>query len=222
MAKKKKYYLPKAFAELTSWLRNFIETLAEHPTRFGVPKDVFDDLEEKASEFYDANIVADSHNAGKVDKALRRDKANTVSKAVRNVVNRYLRYNDDITDDQKVNLGIPVRDIIKTNIDPPKTYPGMTLRINDYMNISISLREPGSKSKAKPYGTIGALIKYDVLDAKPLDHTQLSRSVLATRTPRIIRFPASERGCTAYISAAWQNEKGETGPWTLIQSILIP
>jgi hypothetical protein len=222
MAKKRKYYLPKAFAELTTWLKDFIKALAEHPERFGVPKDVFDDLESKALEFYDANIVADSHNAGKVDRAIRRELANTVSKTARNIVNRYIRYNDDITDDQKIRLGAPIRDIIKTKIDPHKTYPNMTVKIIDYMHISVSLREQGSNSKAKPYGMIGALIKYDVLDTTPMDHTQLSRSVLATRTPRIIRFPMRERGCTAYISAAWQNEKGETGPWTLIQSILIP
>jgi hypothetical protein len=80
----------------------------------------------------------------------------------------------------------------------------------------------GSKSNAKPYGVNGAVIVYAVLDAPPADVSALTRSVLATRTPHILEFTEEERGKTVYVAICWQNEKGEKGPWSEIESAIVP
>jgi hypothetical protein len=80
----------------------------------------------------------------------------------------------------------------------------------------------GSDSKAKPYGVNGAVIIYAVLDAPPADHSALTSSVLATRTPHILEFTEEERGKTVYVAICWQNEKGQKGPWSEIESAIVP
>jgi hypothetical protein len=80
----------------------------------------------------------------------------------------------------------------------------------------------GHKSKAKPYGVNGAVIAYAVLDAPPADVSALTRSVPATRTPHVLEFTEEERGKTVYVAICWQNEKGEKGPWSEIESAIVP
>jgi hypothetical protein len=73
-----------------------------------------------------------------------------------------------------------------------------------------------------PYGDNGAVIAYDICDTPPATHKELSRRELATRTPHTIEFEEGESGKRAYISIARQNQKGQLGPWSPIQSIIIP
>jgi hypothetical protein len=61
-----------------------------------------------------------------------------------------------------------------------------------------------------------------LLDAPPADISALSRSVLATRTPHILEFTEEERAKTVYIAVCWQNEKGERGPFSEIESAIVP
>jgi hypothetical protein len=80
----------------------------------------------------------------------------------------------------------------------------------------------GSTSKAKPYGTNGAVIAYAVLNAPPTNPDALTHTVLATRTPHILEFTEEERGKTVYVTICWQNEKGQRGPWSEIESAIVP
>ncbi|MDR1493008.1 MAG: hypothetical protein LBT05_09845 [Planctomycetaceae bacterium] len=63
---------------------------------------------------------------------------------------------------------------------------------------------------------------FAVLDEPPKSVHELTRSVLATRTPHVFEFTDEERGKTVYFAICWQNEKGERGPFSEIASAIIP
>ncbi|MDR2068863.1 MAG: hypothetical protein LBP71_03235, partial [Spirochaetaceae bacterium] len=65
-------------------------------------------------------------------------------------------------------------------------------------------------------------ISWAVLDAPPADEKALTNTVLATRTPHVLEFTEEERGKTVYVCLQWQNEKGERGRPSEIQSAVIP
>jgi hypothetical protein len=104
----------------------------------------------------------------------------------------------------------------------PKTRPELFIEVVDFRRLKVSFQDQGSKSKAKPYSVDGAVIICAVLDAPPADHSALTRSVLATRTPHILEFTEEKRGKTVYIAICWQNEKGQMGPWSEIVSAIVP
>jgi hypothetical protein len=43
-----------------------------------------------------------------------------------------------------------------------------------------------------------------------------------TQRPHTLEFRKEDRGKTVYIAAAWQNERGNIGQWSDIQSAIIP
>jgi hypothetical protein len=115
-----------------------------------------------------------------------------------------------------------VHDTTPTTIGPPKTRPELDIDVLDFRRLKVTFHDQDSDSKAKPYGTNGAVIAYAVLDAPPADVSALTRSVLATRTPHILEFTEEERGKTVYVAICWKNEKGERGPWSEIESTIVP
>jgi hypothetical protein len=67
-----------------------------------------------------------------------------------------------------------------------------------------------------------AVVSFAVLDHIPKDEKELTRTELATRTPHLLRFTEEERGKTVYVAMQWQNESGERGDFTDIQSAIVP
>jgi hypothetical protein len=78
------------------------------------------------------------------------------------------------------------------------------------------------KSKAKPAGQHGAEIRWAISDTPVVDVAALARSSFDTRTPFTLEFQGHERGQTVYFCLCWENTRGEKGPWSEIQSAIIP
>ncbi|MDR1561700.1 MAG: hypothetical protein LBS54_01265 [Dysgonamonadaceae bacterium] len=222
MTSKKVYYLPARYALLLGWSKNFINKLAPNIEKWGVPADVFDDLRVKGDSFNIAQMKTEEPNAGKTDRFDRNVKAKAFKIAARDLVNEYLRYNRAVTDQDRIDLGIPVEDSIRTNVDVPDSHPVLRLRIVDSGVVRTDFKDQYSDTKAKPYGVKGAVFIFDVLDTPPVDHSELSEHILVTRTPHRFEFEDKYRNKTLYVAAAWQNEKGERGRWSDIESITIP
>jgi hypothetical protein len=109
-------------------------------------------------------------------------------------------------------------DDTKTPVGIPPTRPEFSVVVKDIRRLALPFRDQGSASKARPYGMSGAVVRWGVQDAPPTEPEKLPNSKLATRTPYILNFTEEERGKTVYIVMCWQNEKGDMGSFSEIQS----
>jgi hypothetical protein len=50
----------------------------------------------------------------------------------------------------------------------------------------------------------------------------LSEFAKFTVKPYTLRFDETERGKTVYVALCWQNQRGQLGPWTGMQSTIVP
>jgi hypothetical protein len=142
-------------------------------------------------------------------------------KTLRTFINRFLRF-DPVTAADRARMGIREHDDTKTPIGIPQTRPEFSVAVKDIRRLALPFRDQGSATKARPYGMSGAVVRWGVLDAPPPEPEALPNSKLATRTPYILNFTEEERGKTVYIAMCWQNEKGDTGRFSEIQSAVIP
>jgi hypothetical protein len=214
-------YIPKKDSELVPWSANFAEQVADNATTWGIPPDEVTGLQTAASSFAALHAKADSPAKNSIIVAEKNAARDVLVAKIRTMAGFRLK-NPIITDAQRIALGLHVRDTTYTTILMPTTRPELDIEVFDVRRLKVVFHDMGSASKAKPYGVNGAVIIYAVLDAPPADHTILTRSVLATRTPHILEFTEEERGKTVYLAICWQNEKGEKGPWSEIESAIIP
>jgi hypothetical protein len=214
-------YIPKKDSEVLSWSANFLEGVGPNAAAWGIPEGEVTAIGVAYRAFADIYIKAKSPSKTAVIVAEKNAAREALVAKIRAMVSFRLQ-NPVITDAQRIDLGLHVRDTTRTNIPVPTTRPELNIDVLDFRRLKVLFYDQGSDNKAKPYGVNGAVIILAILDAPPADHSALTRSVLATRTPHILEFTEEERGKTVYVAICWQNEKGQMGPWSEIVSALVP
>jgi hypothetical protein len=216
-----KDYIPQSDSKLVDWSANFCTKVSAKASIWGIPSEEVTVVQNASTLFASLHAQADSPSKTSVIVATKNAARKELVEKIRAMVNFRLK-NPVITDAERIELGLHVHDTKPSTIKPPHTRPELDIDVVDFRRLAVNFRDMGSKGKARPYGVNGALIKQAVLNTPPADHNALTRTVLATRTPHILEFTEEERGKTVYVVICWQNEKGELGPWSEIESAIVP
>jgi hypothetical protein len=214
-------YIPSKDSELAPWASNFTKKVSANSTAWDIPAAEIGALQVANVEFARLQGEADSPDRTSVIVEERNESRQRLVALIRAMVGFRLQ-NPVITDYERIGLGLHVHDTKPTSIPVPSTRPELDIDVVDFRRLKVLFHDMGSESRAKPYGVNGAVILYALLDAPPAGITALGRSALATRTPYILEFTEEERGKTVYIAMCWQNKKGERGPWSEIESAIVP
>jgi hypothetical protein len=214
-------YIPKKDAELVAWSANFATQVDENSSEWNIPKEEVNNLQNAVTNFATLHTQADSPAKNSIIVAEKNTARTVLVGHIRELAGFRLR-NPAITDAQRVSLGLSIRDAARSTIPSPTSRPGIIIDVLDVRRLKVQFQDMGSSSKAKPYGVSGAIIFYAVLNAPPTSPAELVNSVMATRTPYTLVFSEQERGRTVYIAICWQNEKGEKGPLSEIESAIVP
>jgi hypothetical protein len=127
-----------------------------------------------------------------------------------------------VSDEERDNMKLPIHKKTLTRAATPHTIPHVTTELPAPAVVEFHFRDVNSLHKAKPAGVHGAEIVWAVLDTPPDDWEQLTHSMFCTRTPLRLTFNGHDRGKTLYYVLRWVNTRGEKGPWSGIQSVIIP
>ena len=214
-------YIPKKDSELVPWSANFTAQVSANASVWGIPSDEISALQTADAAFATLQKQADSPAKTAIIVAQKNEARKNLVSIIRTLAGFRLK-NPVITDAERVAMGLHVHDTTPSNIPAPHTRPELDIDVLDFRRLKVVFHDQGTDSKAKPYGTNGAVIVYAVLDTPPADPGALIHSVLATRTPHILEFTEEERGKTVYVAICWQNERGQKGPWSEIESAIVP
>jgi hypothetical protein len=129
-----------------------------------------------------------------------------------------------VTDEDLNSMGLPVRGSGERHRAPiAKDAPDVDADTSTHTQVSFHFFEKGSKhKKGKPEGQHGAEIIWTVREEAPVRYEELLHSSFSTNPPAVLRFENDQRGCTVYFALRWENTRGEKGPWSNIQSVVIP
>jgi hypothetical protein len=135
----------------------------------------------------------------------------------------FLKESPLVTDDDLVAMGLPKRNTERVPSPIAETYPESHVDTGTIRRLAIHFYDQGKmKSKAKPKGQHGAEICWVISDTPIVDVSDLTHSAFDTKTPFILEFQGHERGKTVYFCLRWENTRGEKGPWSEVQSAVIP
>ena len=222
-------YIPNSDAEFNKWFNNFAHYVCNHsyPQLNEDPAPWPGMSEYEVGKVWKAWIDWDAHycvTIGAHTPGVTKEKNNARQRAeavIRPFVTRFMHY-EPVTDEDRINMRIPNHDKIRTQHVEVHETVEFEIKLRNIREIVVDFHVKGSSAKAKPANYDGAVFIWDVLDAPPHSHEQLTRHLLASRTPKEIEFDESERGKTVYVAAAWQNQRGNRGHWSEIRSAIIP
>lgn len=140
---------------------------------------------------------------------------------LRRLIRSYMTYNPLITDKDRDDIGLPIHKRSRTPAPVADRPPALAVSYASPRRLRFDFgAEKGSP--AKPPGQHGAEISTVISDAKPAEIEDLVRSSFSTHTPLILTFKESERGKTLWFAVRWENICGKKGPWSEIESTIIP
>jgi hypothetical protein len=145
-----------------------------------------------------------------------------LKKAMRKFTNDAIRFNDLMSLEDKLVMGIGPRDENKTAQGDPDRPPTFSVRPRDTCQLALRISAEGSSRVAIPVWAAGAVVLLQVGGTPPASAEDLPVIRLITRARYVLNFAAGDSGKTAYLSVQWQNSTGEKGPPALIKTLIIP
>ena len=174
---------------------------------------------EKWVEKYEVYLPVESRTP--VITAEKNNAKNVFMPLFRQLVNGLL-YNPNVTDDDLASMDLRRSDNIRTPLPVPVSWPLVQVDLNTPRTVILNYSDSASLKKAKPKGVNGAVVRYALLDAPPTDINELVNTVFDTQTPCPIEFTESQRGKKLFFCLAWQNTRGQNGPWGIIGMAIVP
>jgi hypothetical protein len=217
-------YLPRNDRKFLQWVINFLNYLSVTLARYGFPLEVYDALQVLRSDFEQKLNVAEApttRTKGAIDaKNVAKDK---LTHAIRAAVQRYLAHNPDVTEQDHDDLGLPNYKTTRTPAEVAKEAPDFDIDTSVLGRIIIAFYEKGSNhKKAKPPGQHCVEIGWVQSEVPITRWDELTHSNVDTNSPYALSFENDQRGKTIYFALRWENTRGEKGPWSAIQTAIIP
>jgi hypothetical protein len=209
-------FIPPGIAEFTKLAEVFMRAVEELAAMLGIPADKVTNIKTLWTAYMAAVEVCKSPNAGRVDREDRKEKRKALELMIRNIKNAYINGDPNglVTNEIRVRFGLPPRNAVRIPVDTPHEIPPFTMETGGYLQVVI--RHP-----AKPPRYIGAVLFYKVSAEPVTSHKELSSSKLLTRLKEVLVFEDADRLKTLYAALCWQNQKGELGPPSPIQPLVI-
>jgi len=218
-------YIPRNDAVFNGWFGNILDyvTLKTGEVADGwghVPADAVERLAEARADWlrhYEPTLHPHTPAQTRAKNDARR-RAETV---LRLFVRQYLHF-DPVTNEDRVNMGIPLRDAVRTEHHEVTEHLEISLGVSAIRELRVSLKIKDAAHNAKPVGYDGAVLVWAILDSPPKGLGELTMHAMASRPTHTLRFDETQRGRTVYVSGAWQNARGNLGPFGGILSAIVP
>jgi hypothetical protein len=154
---------------------------------------------------------------------MAKDEAKEAAKsAMRDFANSNIRYNKQMTDEDKLVYGIRPVDKTATPAGELESYPEAEPDTSIIRQITINFWDSATKKRGKPHGVHGAEIRWALLDRAPALVGELVNSDFDTASPFMLKFDENQRGQRVYFCLRWETNTNVKGPYGEIYSAIIP
>ena len=219
-------FLPAKDQAFLVWALNFTTALVSMLVRIGFPESVFQELMALRNTFSEKLTTAEAPaTRTKAAVQAKNNARKAFEKRLRQVIKEYLTYNHALTDEDRDDLGLPIYKTTRTPVPPPTGKADFTIEPLGGSRLVIHFHahdEERERANAKPFGVRGVEIIWAVLDVPPTSYNELAHSVFDTRSPYTFQFDLADAGKRFYCCLRWENTTGQKGPWSEIQSAIIP
>ncbi|MDR0668121.1 MAG: hypothetical protein LBF90_05850 [Prevotellaceae bacterium] len=218
------HYLPRKDRELLAWTINFLRYLYPALSRFNFPAAEYDKLTALRDDFSQKLDTATEPATRTKTSVLAKNIARAaLEKALQQDVKEFLLFNRNVTDEDRDDLGLPIYKATRTPAPVATDPPDADARTPSPGRVEIDFFERGSRhKKGKPPGQHCVEIAWLLSDTPPTRWEELLHSAVDTNSPYIFSFENDQRGQRLYFALRWENTRGEKGPWSEIQSAIIP
>jgi hypothetical protein len=217
-------YIPRKESDFAIWAQIFTGYLAPRVAQFNFPQEVMSKILTQFADYEEKFRIADDPSTHTpVAVQAKKTAHKLLEKTIREAVGEYLTRNHLLSDDDRIAMGLPVHKTTQTPAPIARDAPDAEADTSVVGRVNIYVFEKGHNHKrAKPAGQHGVEVVWSIRETPPTRWDELLHSVIDTKSPCTLSFENDQRGKTLYFAVRWENTRGEKGPWSVIQSTVIP
>jgi hypothetical protein len=194
---------------------------AANVTAFGWKQAEATEVLGKVTAFLTARAAYEETDSTK--NRMAKDEAKDSAKtAMRDFANGSIRFNKQMTPEDKQVYGIRPRDATQTGGSEPKSYPEAEPDTSVLRQVTIHFWDSVTKKRGKSHGVHGAEIRWAILDHEPTSVDELTNSDFDTASPFTLKFDENQRGKRVYFCLRWETNTNLKGPYGEIYNVVIP
>lgn len=142
--------------------------------------------------------------------------------AMRAFANTSIRYNKQMNEAARIELGIRPKDTSPTINQRPTTQPTTVVEnTNNHYEHFIKAINSETGKLTRPTDAYGVRYAWKVEGEPPRSGKDLTQTRFSRRTSLVITHTEEEKGKQAWYSTCYENTRGETGPWSPVVEAYI-
>ena len=214
-------YIPATDAGLLPFAKNLYAYALANFARWSVPSPQTV-LETAITAFETALAAYQEPNHGKVDTLAKNESKDALVHALRTYVQGYVARNPAVTDEDKEQMGLPLRDTTPTPHPAPEARPETEAEPAGTGTHRVTAVNPHTQNKEKPPLVTGVAYARRVRGAdEPKSRAEDMPSDYQAGTSRVFQYVEGDYGKVADYATAYENSTGQRGPWSNVTSLLI-
>ena len=215
-------YVPRNPMKYNAFIDNLTQYVAKNLSKWKViPVERFQELLDSFLVFQKIYLPLSARLINKAQREQIRQAQTECTAKLRPFVNQFLKF-PPVTNADRIEMGIPNHGATRTPHIEVTALVEFEIKLRGIRELIVNFWVKGASNKAKPPNHDGAVIVWGILDAPSDKIQELTYHTLASRTPHAISFTEAQRGKTVYFAISWQNDRGNIGKWSEIQSAIIP
>jgi hypothetical protein len=214
-------YLKKGDEDLARFATNLAAYASNNHQRWKVPPPI-DFLNGPLAAYLAALSDFLKPNHGKIDTENKNKAKDILTKALRTYIQGYIARNPLVTDEDKNNMRIPLRDTTPTTHPVPEDRPDTEAVPEGTGTHTVTAINPNTHNKRKPDNVTGvAFARRLRKQGESVSRAGDMPSDFQAGTSRAYHYTEAEYGMIADYATAYENGSGKRGPWSNVTSLII-
>lgn len=213
-------FIPRRDAEFLHWSANFVQQTnappPPGPSQWGLTPAQATEYALLHDAFASAYQIASDPTTRTAPSIVSKNVARRDLERYARLLVRIIQATPSVTNTQKAQLRITVRDVNPSPVPPPKEAPRVFVKLLHGSTVRVTLRSADSPRKGKPAGIAGAMVYSFVGNTPPDSLSQWNLEGGTTRTTMDVTFGSGTHGIQpgdkVWITAYWYNPRAQRGP----------
>jgi len=213
-------YMPQAEGAYISWSRQFLTVVDQHKTAWGIPDAKVTEMLALQTEVETLHKKCQTADRSKTDVVAKNEKI-ALLKHKEEALVAQLQAADYMNDEFRRQLGITIRDKTPSPHPRPSEEPDTDVRgTKNHFEHQVRALNPDGKPR-KPAGIYGVAFAWQVGGERPAAGEDLPKGRFSRKPTLVVTYTEADKGKTAYYSTAYENSKGDKGPWSPVEEAVI-
>jgi hypothetical protein len=218
-------YVPGMESKFLIWSENYVNALVANAERWGIPQNTLTGLNALHTTFKEKYALAENPaTRTKIAVQAKNDAKKAFIANIRRVYRSFVLYNENVTNDDRDLLQVPIHDTTATPATAPTTAPAGTINTAVHLRHTIKVVDTAELSKrgGLPAGVHGFETWRKTGGEIPVNNNDFAYLNFSSTSTLTVDYPLEDAGKTVWYRFRWATNTNQHGPWSEIVSAIIP